>query len=164
VKGLLLLGLAFGILSFLHKDLDVIVGNWIAELGMDMENPHVVTLLEKLDLITDRQLGQWSIVTFCFSGVFLTEGAGLLLRQQWAKYLTVAATGVLIPIEAYAIIHHFSLLKLGVLIVNLAVLGLLVVQLRREHRHAKPMASAIHSKKEKVSAAASSFAAGLRVP
>ncbi len=127
-----MIGVAFGILSFLHKDISDVVAGWIAELGMDLENPRVVALLARLDLITDHQLGQWSVVTFCFSGMFLTEGVGLLLRREWAKYLTIIGTATFVPFELYAVIDHFSALKLGLLAGNLAVVVLLGIQLRKE--------------------------------
>jgi uncharacterized membrane protein (DUF2068 family) len=133
-KGMLLMALAVRLLAFLHKDVDAIVGNWISELGVSLENPHIVSLLAKLDSVTDRQLGQWSIVTFCLSGMFLTEGTGLLLRRQWGKYVTIVATAAFIPLEAYKTIEHFGIARLILLIVNLLLVWFLVALLRREKR------------------------------
>src|SRR3954465_1446081 len=90
-KGLLLLAIALGFLSFLHRDIDEIAAVWMSKVGINIENRHVVSLLETLDLVTDKQLFQLSIAAFCFSGVLVTQGTGLLLRQQWAKYLTLVA-------------------------------------------------------------------------
>ena len=135
-KGLLLMAFAGGLLGFLDKDIDAIVGNWITEMGLSPENPHIAAFLAKLDLVTNRQLEQWSTLTFCFSGMFLTEGTGLLLRRQWAKYLTIIATATFIPFEAYAVVHRFGLMKLAILVVNLAVVWLLLILLRREQRRA----------------------------
>ena len=54
-----------------------------------------------------------------------TEGVGLAMRRRWAEYLTVIATGVLIPFEAYEVIHKVTLFRVGALLLNLAVMGYL---------------------------------------
>jgi uncharacterized membrane protein (DUF2068 family) len=133
-KGVLLSLLAIGLLGFLHKDIDTIVGNWMSLLGFNMENHHVVRFLARLDKVTDKQLGEWSGITFAVAGVFVTEGTGLLLRQQWAKYLTVGVTSSLIPVEIFELFRHFGWLKVSLLAVNIAVVAFLVVSLVREKR------------------------------
>ena len=59
-----------------------------------------------------------------------TEGIGLAMRRRWAEYLTVIATGVLIPYEAYEVFHRPSLFKAGALLLNLAVVGYLAYRKR----------------------------------
>jgi uncharacterized membrane protein (DUF2068 family) len=59
-----------------------------------------------------------------------TEGVGLAMRRRWAEYLTVIATGILIPYEAYEVIHHATLFKVGALLLNLAVVGYLAYRKR----------------------------------
>jgi uncharacterized membrane protein (DUF2068 family) len=129
IKGSLLCLLAIGILGFLHKDVDAIVGNWMSLLGFNMENRHVIRFLARLDRLTDRQIAEWSGVTFAVAGVFVTQGAGLLLRQQWAKYVTLCVTCSLIPVEIFEIIAHFGWIKVGVLAANLGIVAFLVSSL-----------------------------------
>jgi len=133
-KGFLLCLFAIGILGFLHKDIDAIVGNWMSLLGFNMENRHVVRFLARLDKVTDKQVAEWSGITFAVAGVFVTEGTGLLLRQQWAKYLTVGVTASLIPVEVIESLKHFGWLKLGLLAVNMVVVAFLLITLMREKR------------------------------
>jgi uncharacterized membrane protein (DUF2068 family) len=59
-----------------------------------------------------------------------TEGVGLAMRRRWAEYLTVIATGILIPYEAYEVVHHVTLFKVGALLLNLAVVGYLAYRKR----------------------------------
>ena len=59
-----------------------------------------------------------------------TEGVGLAMRRRWAEYLTVFATGVLIPYEAYEVIRHVTLFKVGALLLNIAVVGYLAYRKR----------------------------------
>jgi uncharacterized membrane protein (DUF2068 family) len=55
---------------------------------------------------------------------------GLAMRRRWAEYLTVIATGILIPYEAYEVIHHVTLFKIGALLLNVAVVGYLAYRKR----------------------------------
>lgn len=52
--------------------------------------------------------------------VFLWRG------KRWAEYLTVVATAAFLPLEIYEIAEKVSLLKVGALLVNLAILAYLV--------------------------------------
>src|SRR6478735_2469077 len=124
IKGLLLVALALGFLSFLHKDVDEVAAIWMSKVGINIENTHVAALLDTLDLVTDKQLFQLSIAAFCFAGILVTQGTGLLLRRQWAKYLTLIATSALIPFEGFELAKGFGVGKLSVLLVNLAIVGI----------------------------------------
>jgi uncharacterized membrane protein (DUF2068 family) len=59
-----------------------------------------------------------------------TEGVGLAMRRRWAEYLTVIATGALIPYEAYEVVHRITLFKVGALLLNVAVVGYLAYRKR----------------------------------
>jgi len=142
-KATLLFLLAVGLLGFLHKDIDGIVGDWLSMLGMNMENRHIVRLLARLDRVTDKQLAEWSGITFAVSGVYVAEGVGLLLRQNWAKYLTIGATAAFIPLEITESIKHFGWAKVALLAANVAVVAFLVVSLVREKRRPSQMLSSI---------------------
>jgi len=59
-----------------------------------------------------------------------TEGVGLALQRRWAEYLTVVATGLAIPYEAFEVVRHITLFKVGALLLNLAVVGYLAYRKR----------------------------------
>ena len=71
-----------------------------------------------------------AISALVYAGLEGTEGVGLAMRRRWAEYLTVIATGVLIPYELYEVVRHPSLFKLGALALNLAVVGYLAYRKR----------------------------------
>jgi uncharacterized membrane protein (DUF2068 family) len=56
-----------------------------------------------------------------YAALMGTEGVGLYLRKPWARWLTIAATGSLIPIEIYEIVRNTHLVRIIVLAVNVAV-------------------------------------------
>jgi uncharacterized membrane protein (DUF2068 family) len=65
-----------------------------------------------------------------YAGLEATEGVGLAMRRRWAEYLTVIATGILIPYEVYEVVIHPTLFKVGALLLNLAVVGYLAYRKR----------------------------------
>ena len=71
-----------------------------------------------------------AISAIAYAALEGTEGVGLAMRRRWAEYLTVIATGVLIPFETYEVIFHPSLFKVGALLLNLAVVGYLAYRKR----------------------------------
>ena len=62
--------------------------------------------------------------------VLIALGIGLAMRRRWAEYLTVIATGVLIPFEAYEVVHKVTLFRVGALLLNVAVVGYLAYRKR----------------------------------
>ena len=66
-----------------------------------------------------------AIAAFAYAALEGTEGVGLAMRRRWAEYLTVIATGLLIPFEAYEVVHKVTLFRAGALLLNLAVVGYL---------------------------------------
>jgi uncharacterized membrane protein (DUF2068 family) len=71
-----------------------------------------------------------AIGAFAYALLEGTEGVGLATRRRWAEYLTVLATGALIPFEAYEVIHKLTLFRAGALLLNLAVVGYLAYRKR----------------------------------
>jgi uncharacterized membrane protein (DUF2068 family) len=65
-----------------------------------------------------------------YAGLEGTEGVGLALRRRWAEYLTVIATGLLIPYEAWEVAHRLTFIRVGALLVNVAVVGYLAYRKR----------------------------------
>ena len=131
LKGFALLAAGIGALRLLHKDVAAIVEHWINTFRVDPHNHFMNSLLVKLAKLDERQLKELSIGTFLYSGIFLTEGAGLALRKRWAEYFTIITTSSLLPLEVYELAGHPSMWKGLALLINLAVVVYLISELRR---------------------------------
>jgi uncharacterized membrane protein (DUF2068 family) len=131
VKGLGLLILGIGVLNLLHKDVATEVERWINLLRFDPQNHLIQKLLAKLGMVDDRKLKELSIGTFFYSGLLLTEGVGLALRQRWAEYVTIVTTASLLPLEIYEITKRVSAGRVVLLLINIAVVVYLVIEVRR---------------------------------
>ncbi len=132
VKGILLLIVAVKLLTLLNRDVGEWVADFVARHRIDPENRIVHGLIEKVSGIGNGKLIAFSVGSFLYSALQVTEGVGLWLEKRWAEMLTVIATSLLIPVEIYEIFERFTLLRIGALVVNLFIVWYLATRLRDE--------------------------------
>jgi uncharacterized membrane protein (DUF2068 family) len=130
-KGISLLIAGFGLLRLMHKDVAAVTQHWIEVLRVDPDNRFIHRALVRIFNVTPKQLRELSAGTFVYAAIFLTEGTGLLSRKRWAEYMTLISTGLFIPLEAYEIYRHFTLLKIAVTVVNVLIVWYLAAQIKR---------------------------------
>jgi uncharacterized membrane protein (DUF2068 family) len=100
------------------------VASWVREeLNLNVGSSLLRLLVARaLDFI-----GQFPHQTTLAVGVLLfaileaAEAWGLAARRRWAEYLTVVATGVLIPFELEEVARRPSLLRVAALLLNVAI-------------------------------------------
>jgi uncharacterized membrane protein (DUF2068 family) len=132
VKAALLIAVGVGALNLLHKDVAGVLEHWVEMLGLDPGNHYVDAALQKAGNFTPGKIKGLGIGSFVYAGLFLTEGIGLWLLKHWAEWFTVIITTSLVPIELYEIHRHPSLVKVLVLILNVAVVVYLLYRIRHE--------------------------------
>ncbi len=87
--------------------------HWLGEL-----EPHNMTLVV--------------VIACCYATLYSIEGVGLWLQKRWAEYLTTIATASLIPFELWELAHGPSPLKIGALVLNVAIVAYLIHILRAD--------------------------------
>ena len=130
-KGVALLAVALGAHHLIHEDIADVVAKWVAHLHLDLDNRFIDRVLSKVLALDDRRLKTISVGTFCYAGLLLTEGIGLLLRRRWAEYFTVIVTGSLIPLEVYELLRRLTAPRFILIGINVAVVWYLTAVLRR---------------------------------
>ncbi|HEX4154893.1 MAG TPA: DUF2127 domain-containing protein [Acidobacteriaceae bacterium] len=133
-KAVLSVALGVGALKLMHHDIGNVVLRVSDALRIDPENHLVWLLTYKADLIGSHELRRFSILTFAYAVVCLVEGTGLVLEKRWAEYFTLFLTLLGLPWEGYELARHTTMLRVGLLVINLAVLAYLVWLLRRRRR------------------------------
>jgi len=133
VKSIVLIALAFGLMD---AGEDGRLAVWAAyaqdQLNLNVGHNLIMQILLRLLLFVGNlsQVNVLAIGAIVYALLEGTEGVGLALRRRWAEYLTVIATGILIPYEAYEVVQHPSLFKAGALLLNVAVVGYLAYRKR----------------------------------
>jgi uncharacterized membrane protein (DUF2068 family) len=84
--------------------------------------------------LTVRKEEALAITAFSYAALMGTEGVGLYRRKPWARWFTVIATSSLLPIEVYEIVREPHLVRVLILIANVAV----VVYLARRRELFEP--------------------------
>ena len=130
LKAALLIGLSFGVFRMMHQDIGMRVEHWVEAMHMDPGNRHVAMLLARLANLSPAQVKRLGLVGLLYGGLFLVEGTGLWLQRRWGEWATVVITGLLVPVEIYEIVQHPNVVKVLVLIVNVAVVAYLVYRIR----------------------------------
>src|SRR5262249_36189659 len=143
-KALLLIVVAVGALKLLHKDVAAILHDWIVAIRVDPDNRWIHAPLERLGIMSDRDLKAISAGSFFSAALLSLEAIGLLFRKHWAEYMTVVLTASLIPFEVYAIAHRVTMVKIIVTLLNVAIVAYLIARLWRErelHKRAAALGS-----------------------
>lgn len=81
-------------------------------------------LLDRLShvfTITPSHLRSAALILIAYAVLEAAEAVGLWLALRWAEYLTFIATIALVPLEIHELIVKFSILKVGTLIINIAI-------------------------------------------
>ena len=132
-KAIVLIALAIGLIFAGRKGLLTQWADYAQDqLNLDADN----NLIERIVFGLLAYIGSFAHITALAVGAIAyailegTEGVGLAMRRRWAEYLTVIATGILIPFEAYEVIYRATLFKVGALLLNVAVVGYLAYRKR----------------------------------
>jgi uncharacterized membrane protein (DUF2068 family) len=136
-KALLVIATGMGLWSFYNPTFATALYRLMRRLPYAFEQR---LLREALAFLSGMSPGRIQIIataTFAYSTLFLIEGVGLWRGRHWGEVLTVAATSSLVPIEVFEIIRHASLVKILVLVLNLAIVVYLLACLHRDRSRAR---------------------------
>ena len=144
VKGVLLLLVGLGLLKLVHAEIATLFSLLIEGLHLNADSRLIHALVLKIDALQPSSVLLAGLVSLGYAGMLLVEGIGLWLEFTWAAYLTVVSTSLLLPLELYEVIEQVSGLRIGVLLVNLAIVAYLVSQLRRHTLRSRTSRPTLH--------------------
>ena len=132
IKALMLVVLGIGVLKLVHHDVAEILSHWVAAVHIDPDNRYFQKLLAKLWFVNDHRLKELGVGTFFYAGLYLTEGLGLAFRKTWAEYFTIVVTASFLPLEVHLLTRHFTVVRLGAMLVNIVIVCYLIAHRLRE--------------------------------
>jgi uncharacterized membrane protein (DUF2068 family) len=134
VKSLLLLILGLGLLRLFREEQHQALRGIIDQVRPDSHNHWINLLLERVFALPPSKVRTLSIGTFIYSALFGTESIGLFLQKTWAEWMVVITTGGLIPLEIYEVYQNPTLLRIAILVINIATMIYLLRQVMRSKR------------------------------
>lgn len=129
-KAILLLAAALGTMKLLHRDVKETLTGWARQLHVDPQGKKANAVISRATGLSPLQLEGVAGGELFYSGLLFTESVGLLLRRRWAEYFTVITTATFIPLEIYELLEKVSAVKVGVLVVNIAIVLYLMRRLK----------------------------------
>lgn len=132
--GLLCLSAGVGLFRLLKRDVGEGLENAVALMRLDPHSHYLHSAISWISGVPRGRLKAVGFGTFFYAALYLIEGTGLVLRRRWAGYLTVVATGSLIPLEAYEVVKKINTIKVIVLVLNVAIVVYLVWKLFEERK------------------------------
>jgi uncharacterized membrane protein (DUF2068 family) len=139
-QALLFVLVGIGAIRLLHRDLVGVVEHFIYQLRfINPEGRLVNLILVKVALIDPHRLRQISAAIFVIAAMDALEGTGLVLEQAWAEFVTLTLTAALLPLELWELLRRVTWMKVGLIVINLAVVVYLAfyVRMRMKERRAR---------------------------
>lgn len=119
--GIIELILSVSFFKYLDSNMEAVFTKLALNLNLNTENQIVSSAIKQAGMVQNSTLFGITCVIFIFGVFNLIEAYGLHLRQRWAEWLTVIATGLLIPYELYEALHSFTVFKLVILVINIVI-------------------------------------------
>jgi uncharacterized membrane protein (DUF2068 family) len=112
--------------------------NWATEIthlaqraGLNPNGNWPRKIIERLRKLHANEDVVFGIIALAYGTLEGAEAYGLWRRRRWGEWLTVIATSLLLVPEVWELTKSTTLLKVGALLVNLAVVAYLLWRLRR---------------------------------
>jgi uncharacterized membrane protein (DUF2068 family) len=130
-KALVLAAACVGMLKLLEPESARRLQQWITALPFVENHPGLDGVARRITETSPGRIHFAALLAAGYAALFTVEGVGLILGRVWAEYLVIVATSSFVPFEIYELARRFTAVRLGALIVNVAIVAYLVV--RRVH-------------------------------
>jgi len=130
-KGVLVLLVGFGLLSFVHKDVHEAAVRLVEHIHLNPASHYPRIFLDLAERMSDARLWGLAIAATLYAAVRMVEAVGLWLRKAWAEWFAILTGGMYIPIEIFEVIRRATWPRVTVLAVNAGVVAYLLFVLVR---------------------------------
>lgn len=127
--GLIAIGLV--LITHPHTNWGQTISDVSRHLGFDPSRNGIAKVIAKVQAISPHKYEIFGVIAIAYGALEGAEGYGLWRRRRWGEHLTVVATSLLFIPEIWEITKTPTALKIGALLVNIAVVIYLVFRLRR---------------------------------
>jgi uncharacterized membrane protein (DUF2068 family) len=126
LKGALVLGAGFGLLSLVHHDLQAAAERLVRHSHLDPARHYPRIFIEAAPHVNDSRLRTLAALAFLYAAVRFVEAYGLWRMRVWAEWFAIIAGSVYLPVEVYEIFRRATWMRAMVLLTNLLIVAYLV--------------------------------------
>ena len=130
-KGVLVLLTGFGLLAAVHRNVQHIAEQLVAQAHLNAASHFPRIFLEAAANVTDARI--WMLATFAagYALVRFVMAYGLWIEKRWAEWLVALSAGIYLPFEIYELFKEVTWIVIGAIVVNILVIALMVAALHR---------------------------------
>ena len=129
LKGVLILLVGFGLLALVHRDVQTFAEQLVQRSHLNPAGRYPKIFVQAAAAVTDARL--WALAAGAYALARFIEAYGLWRQRKWAEWFAVISGGIYVPIELVELAHSVTSPKLIALAVNLAIVILMIRELRR---------------------------------
>lgn len=134
MRAIVLFFVGIALIANPHHNWGKTAANFARDLGLNPNSNGIQKIVHRLHAISSHRYAVFGIIAVAYGLLEAIEGYGLWRRRAWAEYLTVVATSLLFVPEIWEIASKPTALKVGALVVNIAIVAYLILRLRARRR------------------------------
>jgi uncharacterized membrane protein (DUF2068 family) len=134
VRAIVLLSVGAVLVTHPHANWADEITRLAERLGLDPRSNWIRRLMNDVRKIDTHEDVFFGAVALAYGALESAEAYGLWRRRRWGEWLTVIATSLLLVPEIWELTRSATPLKVGALLVNLAVVAYLLWRLRSAKR------------------------------
>jgi uncharacterized membrane protein (DUF2068 family) len=96
------------------------------QVGLDLDNSKIVTSIRHVFELKSTTLVWVAVALLGYAAIEIIEAVGLWMLKRWGEYFAVVATCFGLPIEIYELTEKISPLRIGALVINVALIVYIV--------------------------------------
>jgi uncharacterized membrane protein (DUF2068 family) len=120
-KGVIALAAGFGLLGLLPHPLRALAHEIAGHLHLNPAKRAPRVFLQLAENLADTRLWLLALLALTYAAVRFVEAYGLWRERRWAEWLAALSGAIYIPFELYELSLGVTPIRLGALIVNVAV-------------------------------------------
>jgi len=124
--GLIAVDLDLGVIRSQAQAVVDALGGTVADTGQGPSRDFLMRALQKLAHFDKRSVTILAATAVVYCIVEGVEAVGLWHERRWAEYLTAIATAGFLPFEIHELMVRITVIRIGALVINLAILVWLV--------------------------------------
>lgn len=137
-KGTLVLLVGFGLLSIGHDALERFAERLVNHAHLNPAARYSDIFIYVASHLHGVSVALLAAAAFGYAGIRLSEAYGLWRERRWAEWLAAWSGGIYIPFELYEISMRVTVLKVGALLLNVAIVAFMLYSLSQSRKPEPP--------------------------
>jgi uncharacterized membrane protein (DUF2068 family) len=138
LKGLVVLLAGFGLLHFVHRDLQSSAEELVRHSHLNPAHHYPRIFIEAASRASSSRIRFFAAMAFLYSTLRFVEAYGLWRLRAWAEWFAIVSGSIYLPIEIFEFVRHATWIRALVFVVN-AFIVLYLIYIRWQGRKARKL-------------------------